>query len=245
MQRRKRGSIDGFFSRHRRFLTTSETSAHPDRLDLRHLAIVEEFRDSFEGRRVVDIASHDGRWSYAALHAGASAVTGVEIRPDLVAQAEASLTHFEVDPDRFRFVTGDAVAGLEEAGECDTVLCLGFLYHTLNYNHLLAGIRATGADHVVVDTFVGPGDQSVPMVLVVAEDVEREGNAAPDDLSTGDRVLVGRPTVAALDVMFEAHGFRLDRRVDWEALLAAHPEARGIGDYRRGRRVTARYVRSR
>jgi len=77
----------GFFDQYPRFYDTSETFAYPSRLNLRHEAIFGENTDIFEGRRVLDIASHDGRWSFAALQAGAASVVGIEGRPELVASA--------------------------------------------------------------------------------------------------------------------------------------------------------------
>ena len=62
-----RGVTAGFFDQYPRFYETSETFAYPSRLNLRHEAIFAENTDIFEGRRVLDIASHGGRWSFAAL----------------------------------------------------------------------------------------------------------------------------------------------------------------------------------
>lgn len=70
-----------FFDPYAQFLTTSATSASPSRLNARHAAIIQGNLELFRGKRVLDIASHDGRWSFAALHAGAKHVTGIEIRP--------------------------------------------------------------------------------------------------------------------------------------------------------------------
>src|SRR3990170_6442773 len=56
-----------FFDQFPRFYETSQTFAYPSRLNLRHEAIFGENQDIFEGRRVLDIASHDGRWSFASL----------------------------------------------------------------------------------------------------------------------------------------------------------------------------------
>src|SRR4051795_7628198 len=79
----------GFFERFPRFYETSETSSFPWRLNLRHEAIFGEDGDLFAGARVLDVASHDGRWSLAALEAGAASVLGIEARPDLVANAKS------------------------------------------------------------------------------------------------------------------------------------------------------------
>src|SRR4249919_1385884 len=76
-----------FFDDYPRFAETSRTAASMDRLNLRYEAIFAENRDILDGARVLDIASHDGRWSLAALATGARSVVGVEARPGLVANA--------------------------------------------------------------------------------------------------------------------------------------------------------------
>src|SRR5690349_21097322 len=55
-----------------------------NRLNARFKVFMEPFKADFSGSRVLDLASHDGRWSYAALALGAAHVTGIEARPDLI-----------------------------------------------------------------------------------------------------------------------------------------------------------------
>ena len=56
----------GFFSTHSRFFESSVVGSWPERLDARYEAIVTPNKDAFTGARVLDLASHDGRWSFAA-----------------------------------------------------------------------------------------------------------------------------------------------------------------------------------
>lgn len=232
----------GFFDRFPEFYDTSETSSFPWRLSLRHEAIFAEHADLFPGARVLDIASHDGRWSMAALHAGAASVLGIEARPELVDRAGATLRHYDVDEGRFRFVAGDVFEVLaREEPQVDVVLCLGFLYHTLRHNELLTRIRRTGARHVLVDTEIHRSDEAV--VRLADEHVDRQGNAVADAFSYGDTVLTGRPTLAALDLLARSQGFTVERLSDWDGLLRDNPEADQVRDYRIGRRATLRLAR--
>src|SRR5215469_18424573 len=73
-----------FFERFPRFYLSSSTAATSARLNLRYEAIFGENRDIFAGASVLDLASHDGRWSLAALATGARSVIGIEARPELV-----------------------------------------------------------------------------------------------------------------------------------------------------------------
>lgn len=234
---------EGFFDRFPAFYDTSETSSFPWRLNLRHEAVIAQNADLFSGARVLDLASHDGRWSMAALEAGASSVLGIEARPELVVNAESTLRRYGVDESRFRFVAGDLFEVLaREQPQVDVVLCLGFLYHTLRHNELLTRIRRTGAHHVVLDTEIHRGEQ--PVVWLDAEQVERQGNAVADEFSWGDTVLTGRPTLPALELLARAQGFSVERLSDWDGLLRDNPQADQVRDYRIGRRATLRLSRS-
>ena len=232
-----------FFENFPRFYLTSSTAPTTARLNLRYEAIVAENRDILAGASVLDLASHDGRWSLAALEAGARSVIGIESRPELVKAATENLGEYGYGPERARFITGDVHEVLATQDlHANVVLCLGFLYHTLRYNELLDGIRRTKAHYLIIDTFspfmMGP----VPNVNVITEDADEEGRAAADVYTHGQSVLVGRPNLAAIRTMLGAYGYRADRLSDWPALLRDNPGAEDCGDYANEKRITIRCV---
>ncbi len=232
-----------FFERFPRFYSTSSTGLTTARLNLRYEAIFAENRDLFEGASVLDLASHDGRWSLAALATGARSVIGIEARPELVKAATQNLGEYGYGPDRVRFVTGDVHEVLStKRFAVDVVLCLGFLYHTLRYNELLHGMRLANARYLIIDTFspymMGP----VPNVNVITEDADEEGKAAADAYSDGPSVLVGRPNLAAIAAMLGAYGFQVERLSDWAGLLRDNPGTDNCGDYANEKRVTIRCI---
>jgi Methyltransferase domain len=232
-----------FFEQFPQFYRTSSTHPTTARLNLRYEAIFGENRDIFAGARVLDLASHDGRWSLAALEAGARSVTGIEARPELVKAAAENLSEYGYGEDRVRFVAGDVHEVLSTQDlEADVVLCLGFLYHTLRYNELLGGIRRTNARYLIIDTFSPHMMGPVPNVNVLTEDADEEGKAAADSYTHGLSVLVGRPNLAAIRVMLEAYGYRVERLSDWAGLLRDNPGTDNCGDYANGKRITARCV---
>jgi predicted nicotinamide N-methyase len=234
--------VEGFFDKFPQFYATSETSSSPWRLNLRHEAIITQHRSLFAGARVLDIASHDGRWSLAALEAGAASVVGIEARPELVDHAEVNLRIAGVDPSRYEFVRGDVFEVLAR-GEIrvDVVLCLGFLYHTLRYGELLTRIRDTGARHLVIDTEIHRNPNRI--IRLADEHIDRQGNAVADEYTYGTTVVTGRPSLSALRFLCGAHGFTMAGLSDWAGLLRDNPEADRVHDYRRGRRITARFER--
>jgi Methyltransferase domain len=232
-----------FFEQFPQFYRTSSTHPTTARLNLRYEAIFGENRDIFAGARVLDLASHDGRWSLAALEAGARSVTGIEARPELVKAAAENLGEYGYGQDRVRFVAGDVHEVLSTQDlEADVVLCLGFLYHTLRYNELLGGIRRINARYLIIDTFSPHMMGPVPNVNVLTEDADEEGKAAADSYTHGLSVLVGRPNLAAIRVMLEAYGYRVERLSDWAGLLRDNPGTDNCGDYANGKRITARCV---
>ena len=111
---------------------------------------------------MLDLASHDGRFSFAALAAGAARVIGVEVDGDLVEKAEANLAACGVDADRYEFVHRDMFRHFDDLERVDVVFCFGIFYHVNDHMQLLTNIagvepRLDPARHqgVVADQSVG------------------------------------------------------------------------------------------
>ena len=107
----------GFFDSYPRFYSTSSTAAAPDRLNQRHRALIETNAGIISGRRVLDIASHDGRWSLAAHKAGAEYVLGIEARQHLVDSARDNMREYGVPAGKVEFVRGDVMVELQQTRE--------------------------------------------------------------------------------------------------------------------------------
>jgi predicted RNA methylase len=120
-----------FFSEHPEFFETSQTGAHPDRLRARHRAIIEHNVAIIAKRSILDIASHDGRWSLAALEAGASYVHGVEARAELVQKSLRMMEQYGVPREKYSFTVADVHDHLRsiEPGSVDTIFCLSSSIH--------------------------------------------------------------------------------------------------------------------
>jgi hypothetical protein len=125
----------------------------------------------------------------------------------------------------------------------DVVMCLGFLYHTARYVELMAGIRSTGAEYVIVDTRVLPNVER-PVVELRTESTAGQALAVKDRFALEGRVISAVPSEAAVVLMLEAAGYDVDHRTDWTGLLAQHPHAKAVRQYANGSRVTFRAKRS-
>jgi len=73
-----------FFDDYPEFFVKGRTRAFPNRLNHRFQALIETNKDLINGKKILDIGSHDGRWSFAAIKNGATYVLGIELFPKLV-----------------------------------------------------------------------------------------------------------------------------------------------------------------
>lgn len=241
MNRESSGHVDvgpqPFFDRYPRFYSTSEVGASPNRLNQRYNVLIGNSADLIEAKSVLDIGSHDGRWSFAALMNGATHVTGIEARPALVEEARNTFGAYQVDRGRYRFETGDVLEWLPQVapGSFDTIFVFGFLYHTMHHMRLMENIERLAPTSVVIDT----------EVIVVAERplivIREEDSRLPSSgIAAGDRspmTLVGIPSRDGIKLLLDHIGYDI-------AYYSWHD--RGIGnwddlvDYREGRRVSLR-----
>lgn len=228
-RRKKRGSDE----------RDKKLTAH-DRLNLRYEAIFHQNRDIIEGARVLDVAAHDGRWSFAAVKTGAAHLTSIEGREELVAAARESFAHYDIDPNSYRLLHGDMFEVLaREEFDVDVICCLGFMYHTLRYNELLSYFRRINPKYLIIDTTVIASPDA--MVKLTLDPVDVKGNAIHDRFAHGDQVLVGTPSLKGLRRMLGAYDFKIERLSAWGSLLRDNPEMLGgAGGYIEGKRITAR-----
>ncbi len=222
-----------------RFEELSELPPRRERMNARYEAMFASNREIFDGARVLDLASHDGRYSFAALKTGAAHVTAVEVRQGLIDKAQETFAFYGQDPETYRFVCGDVFEVLaREKFNVDVVLCLGFFYHTYRHTELMYRLHELAPKHLIVDTMVVLGTE--PTVKVVYEqDVADIRSAAADPWSVG-RVLVARPSVPALQMLLAAYDFEIESMYDWRSKLADRPPIPGLRGYAKGTRVTLR-----
>jgi methyltransferase family protein len=217
---------DRFFDEFPRFVETSETGPWLLRLNARYLALIHANRELIRGSRVLDLASHDGRFSFAALHAGAARVVGIEHDPRLVQKAEENLAFYDVPRRDYEFVAGDMFDHIRTVESCDVVFCFGILYHINEHMRLLSELAELDARTIIFDTNV-----SLMESAVIELRSPLKGSPPP----VGSQ-LEGWPSRAALEAMWTSLGWTFDY-FDWPGSgLADHAK---LGDYAAGRRLTA------
>jgi 2-polyprenyl-3-methyl-5-hydroxy-6-metoxy-1,4-benzoquinol methylase len=200
-----------------------------NRLNKRHEFLVRPFLAELAGARVLDLASHDGRWSYALSSAGASGVVGIEARADQIAQFD----RYPDGPvkDRVRFVNGDVYEVLPEMaarGETfDVVAVYGLYYHLMDHYGLLKLVKQLAPGLVVIDSeFHLSSTPTIRLALEpTASHLNSIAHAAEQELAP-----VGIPSRPALEVMAHSLGYNVEW-ADWDRLRRA--ERGGLKAYYR------------
>jgi hypothetical protein len=214
-----------FFEHFPRFLETSETGPWLDRLNARYLGLIHANRELIAGARVLDLASHDGRFSFAALQNGAARVVGIEHEPHLVSKANDNMEHHGVDRDRYEFVLGDMFERIPETEPCDIVFCFGILYHVNDHMRLLSTIAEFEPRTVIIDSNVSHIERAA---------IELRAPVAGNPPPVGAQ-LEGWPSKAGLDAMLSSFGWTFEY-FDWpNSGLVDSPK---MDDYRVGRRAS-------
>lgn len=224
-----------FFDSFPRFYSTSKTGTNPNRLNWRHRALIEANVTMIRDRSVLDLASHDGRWSLAAYKAGARQTMGIEAREYLVRFARRNMEQYHVPEDRVRFRLGSVFEELHSIapGTYDTIFCFGFFYHTSHHMLLLSKIARLRPQHVIFDTQIDPAPVSI--IRIRTESVATEGAGAVADVGDPSRTVIGVPSRPALELMLASSGFTYSY-YNWNH--AGIERWDGIEDYRKGSRIS-------
>ena len=216
-----------FFDAFPRFGETSETGPWLDRLNARYMALVDSNRELLRDARVLDLASHDGRFSLAAVKSGAARVVGIELDRRLRDAALENMETYGVPRDRYEFVLGGIIERIDEVEPFDVVFCFGILYHLTDHMVLLSKIAAREPRHLIIDTHVSQREGAV---------IELR-NAFGESPPPPGSYIEGRPTRLALESMLSYFGWTFEY-FDWTASGLADSEH--VGDYRSGKRVSLR-----
>jgi hypothetical protein len=227
----------GFCDLYPIFLETSETIKSRNRLNSRHRAIISWNADILRNQRVLDVGSHDGRWTFAAIKAGARHVIGIEARAHLAEKAHRTFSRYGIAPELYQFIANDAVSsmrGLKDSS-IDVLMCLGFYYHTLQHMTILLEARRLGARWIIFDTSITLDND--PLLRLSYELVE-DPRCSIDYARTGRRdALVGMPSKTGLLAMLDYAGFQVEF-FEWQDGTVENWS--DIEDYRDGMRVTLR-----
>ena len=128
---------------------------HYECLNSRVDTLLARHADVIRDCRVLDLASHMGTLSYAALQLGAQHVHGVDTEEALVRKGGNLFSRMEISPDSYRFEVKDVFEflGACEPDSFDTVLCFGLLYYVMEPFRLLKLMARVARKCILLDTF--------------------------------------------------------------------------------------------
>jgi len=78
-----------------------------NRLNTRYQALIENNKELIKNSIILDLASYDGRWSFAALKSGAKKIVGIEGRKELVKKSNKNMEHYGIPKEKYEFYHGD------------------------------------------------------------------------------------------------------------------------------------------
>jgi SAM-dependent methyltransferase len=194
------------------------------RMQLRRRFIIDAYEDEVEGARVLDLASHDGRWCHAWACAGADQVDGVEGRPELVRQFQK----FPKPPCPVDLQCGDIFEFLEEKARTgatyDVVGVLGIFYHITDHYRLLRLVSQLKPRLIVIDGEFATAPGAI--VSFAEEDPSKDVNTTA--VTERGKVPVGIPSVKVTELWAKC----LDYSVEWANWHSVAEAQRGaVGDY--------------
>lgn len=211
----------GFFDAYPQFLGGIGGSL--TRLNYRHRAIIEWNAHLFPGARVLDCGAFNGRWTLAALKAGATHVHAIEANPEYAERARTLLSAAGLPTAAYEVHTGplaDAIPAVAP-GSVDVMLVLGILYHLSNPVWVFEQIRRIGPRAVIFDTGVSTPRRGATVLYTVE----------PVTPSVLHPTLRGIPSLEFLRVACKFIGYRVTFAPRWKTDQRAYTE---------GQRVTLR-----
>src|SRR5712691_3625181 len=224
-----------FFDTFSEFYTTSKTGQFPNRLNRRYLALIENNVNIIKNQTILDIASHDGRWTFAALKNGAKRVVGIEARRHLVENCKRNMDFYNISGNRYSLIDGDIFVEITklEPNVFDTIFCFGFFYHTMNHMQLLAEIKRLEPKYLILDTNVSTSDY--PIIEVKEENTDIEANSIGLPADASSKALVGYTSIAAMKLMLKHIGFGSFSFYDWHSNISYLQD---LEDYRKYERIS-------
>lgn len=224
-----------FFNNYPEFYKTTKTIPSSNRLNTRYEAMIASNKGLVNQRSILDLASHDGRWSFAAIKNGAKYVLGIEARRELFQSSMENMKKYHMPDNTYSFVCGDIFEEIKKIKQnaFDIVFCFGYFYHTMNHAILLSEIKRIHPMYLFLDTAVCSHKE--PVIEIHKEDPQDPRNAASGQHDSNNHVLVGTPSKKALELLLSDAGFSFEY-YDWHN--STIEDWKDIEDYHDNLRVT-------
>ncbi|MCW3126038.1 MAG: type 11 methyltransferase [Bacteroidetes bacterium] len=215
-----------FFDKFPQFYSSSPNGDLKSRLHDRFDAIFLNGNTDFSKKTVLDLAAHDGRWSWAARFMGANHVTAVEINPIHLEAYSNNMAAIEFDTKWYSLIQDDVVHFLESSNaKFDLVLCLGWFYHTTYQIDVIKHLALITNEMLVLDTECINDSESAYFKVRLNKD---------HSLSSYTESFTQIPSLACIRLLLGYYGFKYTE-YNWANNISCHDEC---SDYAESRRAT-------
>lgn len=157
----------------------------------------------FKNKKVLDIGSRFGIFTYQAILLGAAHVTGIELEQELVSRCCNLFDEFAIGNDRYDFICGD-INTHNDWLSYDVILFLGMYYNTFSQEELLWKCKNSV---VLLESWTEQNRMTYPITTVrIEHKVEEHG------LNTGDYITYFQPLPNRFKIekAIKNCGFRMD-----------------------------------
>ena len=211
---------------------------HPECLNARINHLLTENLIHIQGKNILDVGSHIGTFSYAALMLGANFIQGIDTEEKVVLLGRELFQKMSIAKDKYSMTVSDAFKFLENVkeGSFETVLCLGMLYYTTEPYHLLklmlravketlildsftAGYAAVqGKDAPQVSSNINEETLKLPIMLTALTQPGKKDYTLPHsfDYRSKDLSLITLPSSTLLEIWFRSLGVKF-KKLDWSS----------------------------
>jgi ubiquinone/menaquinone biosynthesis C-methylase UbiE len=226
------------------FLTTDTRTKrwavpyHSECINGRIGVLLDNNRQYLQNKSILDIGSHTGIFSWAALQLGAKFIHGIDVEKRTTKRCIELFSREDISASKYKFETNDVLQFLEgiEKNSFDTVFCFGVLYYMTEPYHLLKLMARAAKETVLIDTFTtsysavqGKGAPrthphltnqilSLPLMISCPTQTEKKDYNLPESFNRKGRnlSLTTLPTHAMLELWFESLGLAWEP-LDWSS----------------------------
>ena len=150
-----------FISPNSPFLTTDNRTKrwaipyHPECTNARIDILLNSNTKKIQGKSILDIGSHTGIFSWAALQFGAKSVHGIDSEKLTIERCQKLFLKEGIPASKYRFEVENILSFLEKVEEnsFDTVFCFGVMYYMTEPYRLLKLMARAAKESILIDTF--------------------------------------------------------------------------------------------
>ena len=209
---------------------------HSECLNARLEVLFTQNKKFIKEKKILDIGSHMGTFSYAALQSGADFIHGIDSEKKMIALGKNLFQEIDVAKESYSMEVCDAHQYLESIEEksFDTVLCLGMLYYTTEPYRLLKLMLRAARETVILDTFtasyaaiqgkdapqiyknITEETLKLPILLTALTQPEKKDYTLPHSFAYKKKNLgiITLPSAELLEIWFQSLGAGF-KKLDW------------------------------